>query len=716
MARRPAEKPTVEIIRETASSIDSDLLIIDGDQSIRYISPSLVGLLGYDEDELTGEQLHEYVHETDVSEVETLLGGTTDESRNAPVRIQQADGSFMWLEIAATEVGETDSEGYALEVWDVTEYRQNERKLAEFADLLEELHGVTNELYASNSVDGTLETIRDAAVEILGFDWCILAEASDSEFVVRKTSEGSPLSVGDRPLDTTEGAAGTAYQSRESMLVADTDQSRISKPTHEFIISSITIPVGSWGVFQALSTSAEAFDSRDLQLAETLVAPLATAIERFQQEQQLRESKTAQQRQRRQIEALHAVATEMKTAKTCDEVYEMTIEAVEEILSFDICIIDEREGDVLVPKAVGSDMSIEDYYEETPIRSSEYLGSVTYQQKETFIIDNLHEAGYVPAQSTYRSCISVPLGDWGLFQVASSEVAVFDDTDRRIVELLTEHTVAAVERIEREQTLEQHAAELERTNERLEQFASIVSHDLQNPLNVAMGYTDQTLVTGDIEYVGHISDALERMESIINDVLALAKQGNAVGEMTEMSLDEIVHDSWRQVPTEDASLTVADDVHIKGDPGRLAQLFENLFKNSVEHSSTSSRPGADDSVEQSSTGNRPGADDSVEHADPDVVIEVGVLADADGLYIEDDGPGIDEEHRDRIFEHGYTDSENGTGFGLSIVRQIVQAHGWEISVTDGSVRHSSAEDEPRDADNERSRGARFEITGVDIIQ
>jgi signal transduction histidine kinase len=533
--------------------------------------------------------------------------------------------------------------------------------------------------------------------------------------------------VGDKPLDTDEGAAGTAYQTGASKLVDDTDQSGISEPTHEFINSSVAVPVGSWGVFQALSTSQNAFDTQDRQLAETLVAPLATTIERFEQEKQLRDSKTTQQRQRQQIEAIHAVATEMKTVKTREEIYEMTIDAVEEILSFDICIVDEREGDVLVPKAVGSDMSIEDYYEETPIQSSDNLGSETYRTGETFVIDDLHEAGYAPAQSTYKSCISIPLGGWGIFQAAAKVEAIFDETDRRLVELLTEHTVAAVERIEREQELERRAAELERQNERLEQFASIVSHDLQNPLNVAMGYTDQTLATGETEYVENISDALDRMETIINDVLTLAKQGETVGNRETVALTDLIEDSWRQVPSETASLTVADEGTVEGDPSRLAQLFENLFRNSVEHGSTSSRTASDDSVEHGSTSSRAGPDDSVEHgstnsrtasddsvehsstssraepddsvehAGPEVEIEVGLLDDRDGLYVEDDGSGIDEAQRDRIFDHGYTDSDDGTGFGLSIVRQIVEAHGWEIAVTDS-----------------QTGGARFEITGVDV--
>jgi signal transduction histidine kinase len=68
-----------------------------------------------------------------------------------------------------------------------------------------------------------------------------------------------------------------------------------------------------------------------------------------------------------------------------------------------------------------------------------------------------------------------------------------------------------------------------------------------------------------------------------------------------------------------------------------------------------------------------------------------------GFFVEDDGPGIPEEMREKVFEAGYSSEEEGTGLGLSIVGTIAEAHGWTVSVTEG-----------------REGGARFELTGVDI--
>jgi len=141
------------------------------------------------------------------------------------------------------------------------------------------------------------------------------------------------------------------------------------------------------------------------------------------------------------------------------------------------------------------------------------------------------------------------------------------------------------------------------------------------------------------------------------------------------------------VATDGATLTVEDDRTIEADRGRLHHVFENLFRNAVEHGSTGSRTQSDDTVEHGST-------NGGQQTGRGVDVTVGFT---DGtLYVADDGPGVDPDERDAIFESGYSTNEAGTGFGLPIVKDIVEAHGWDISVTDSEAG-----------------SARFEITGFD---
>ncbi|EMA68802.1 pas domain s-box [Halorubrum aidingense JCM 13560] len=208
---------------------------------------------------------------------------------------------------------------------------------------------------------------------------------------------------------------------------------------------------------------------------------------------------------------------------------------------------------------------------------------------------------------------------------------------------------------------------LKEQNEKLEQFASIVSHDLRNPLNVLEGSLQLAEETGDKENFERCYRAKERMETLIDDLLSLARAGAMIDERESVSLASLVEECWQGVGVETGTLQLEFDsaTEVYADRSRLQQLFENLIRNVFDH----------------------GSDDST--------VIVGALD--DGFYVEDDGPGIPEDDRPKVFEGGYSTAENGTGFGLAIVKEIVDAHEWEIHVTDSETG-----------------GARFEITGSDI--
>lgn len=221
-------------------------------------------------------------------------------------------------------------------------------------------------------------------------------------------------------------------------------------------------------------------------------------------------------------------------------------------------------------------------------------------------------------------------------------------------------------RIEQEQ-------ELHRQNERLDAFASVVSHDLRNPLNVATGRLGLARNESDSEHLERVKDALDRIERIIDDMLELAREGQDIGPTEPVDFPGTIKAAWAIVADDrdEIEMLMGDDEatesgSIEADYDRLCQLLENLFRNAIEHGGE------------------------------DVTVTVGGLA--DGFYVEDTGPGIPESERDEVFDAGYSTSD-GTGFGLSIVKRVADAHNWEIRVTEGT-----------------DGGARFEITGVEFIQ
>ena len=224
--------------------------------------------------------------------------------------------------------------------------------------------------------------------------------------------------------------------------------------------------------------------------------------------------------------------------------------------------------------------------------------------------------------------------------------------------------------------------ELTRQNERLDRFASVISHDLRNPLSVATGRLELLATECDSEHIDSLRTAIERMDALIDDVLTLARQGQPIDETEPVSLSEIANSCWDVVDSSDATLAVEHDLTVIADESRLQQLLENLLRNAVEHGSTSSQPQADDSVE---------------HGGDGITVSVGALTDDTGFYVADDGRGITEADAERLFEPGYSTSEDGTGLGLAIVKDIADAHGWEISITESDAG-----------------GVRFEIRNVNV--
>ncbi|ELZ67628.1 PAS domain S-box protein [Haloferax sp. ATCC BAA-645] len=221
----------------------------------------------------------------------------------------------------------------------------------------------------------------------------------------------------------------------------------------------------------------------------------------------------------------------------------------------------------------------------------------------------------------------------------------------------------------------QREAELVEQNERLDRFASVVSHDLRNPLQVAMGRLELLADDCDSDHIDDISRALDRMDDLISDLLVLAHDGNDAMDIQSVPLSDLARTCWRNVMTGDATLTVETELVLDANPEQLQQLLENLFRNAVEHGSTGNQTASGDAVEHGSTGSRTPSDGGV-------AVTVGETD--RGFYVEDDGVGIDPADRDTVFEAGYTTSAQGTGFGLNIVSQVAAAHDWEVRVTEGT--------------------------------
>ena len=216
--------------------------------------------------------------------------------------------------------------------------------------------------------------------------------------------------------------------------------------------------------------------------------------------------------------------------------------------------------------------------------------------------------------------------------------------------------------------LERRAAELARSNEELDQFASIASHDLQEPLRKVRTFTEQLTVieTDNLsergrDYLARANAAAERMQKLIEDLLRFSRVSTQGRPFERVDLSEVagavIIDLEAQIADLGASVHVGPLPTIKADPLQMHQLLLNLIANALKFHREGIRPEV-----------------SVEGA-----VERGTLR----LSVSDNGIGFEPQYALRIFRvferlHGRNEYP-GTGIGLSLCRKITDRHGGTIS-------------------------------------
>lgn len=209
---------------------------------------------------------------------------------------------------------------------------------------------------------------------------------------------------------------------------------------------------------------------------------------------------------------------------------------------------------------------------------------------------------------------------------------------------------------------------IEKTN-RLDRFASMLAHELRNPVAIGQIYSQELPATADSEAVEYIEEAFDHLEDMIDILLVLARGREAVSDTTTIQLADKAREAWDVADTATATLAVKIDAEIEADETYVRHLFRNLFENAVEHGGS------------------------------DVTVTVGTLP--AGFYVADDGTGIPPAERETVFEAGYTTAsqQGGTGLGLAFVNELADIYDWECTVTESEAG-----------------GARFEFASVDVIR
>jgi PAS domain S-box-containing protein len=396
---------------------------------------------------------------------------------------------------------------------------------------------------------------------------------------------------------------------------------------------------------------------------------------------------TDRKRYEQTLEELHEATRELVGAQSKAEVAEITTEAARETLDCPNTLVRlvTDDGSALEPVAMtaGAETMVGD----RPVYPvGEGTAGRAFERGETLVYDDVQQLDDGYDRKRARASIYVPIGDHGTISIGDTEVGTFDETLVRLAEILAANAEAAMDRVE-----ETRAREAEK--ERLEEFVSVVSHDLRNPLTVLAGSLAVAEQTGDEASFQRCQRALDRIERLVDDLVALSRQSDPVEETGVVDLPGLVDRCWADVDTGAASLRVETDRRIRADCDRAGKLFAALFRTAVEHDSAAGGPASDDG--------------------PTVTVTVGDVE--GGFYVADDGPRLDAGERAQLFESGYSTADGSRGLALAIAERVAEAHGWSIAVEshddgDWSPGDSDGSDDPSDG-----TGTRFVVTGVELV-
>jgi PAS domain S-box-containing protein len=622
--------------------------------------------------EPTVQEAIEFYHPADRPAVRSAMEAAIDhgEPFESEWRLQTAAGNQRWVRVQGKpqrDGGSTVRLQGALT--DITEQKRHQTRLNTLFETTRDLlHGATTEEVAAVAVEAADDVLGLSINGVYLYD-----EQREVLAPAASTAEATEL-IGEIPtFESGEGVSWEVFESGEPRIYDDVRTAPNVYNPATGIRSELHLPLGDHGVFLAGSTEPDAFGDRTVSLAKILAANVETALDQLAHETELRE-----------------------TSDRLEAIIQHTPDALF-VLDDDERII-EANDQACRSLGYGCDCAA------LLGRHWSEIGTVTEDGDPSSTTDPLATLRENP-ETVLTVTGRHARHDGSTFPVRVRIARIDHDAEGEFLAIARD-----ISEIRAQQR------QLRRQNEQLDQFASVISHDLRSPLSVARAGVEVARRTGEghgdsLERVGRAHD---RMETLIENLLTLARNGQTMDEtdLDAVDLSAVTTRSWDTVSTDGAELRVEDDLRLIADESRLRQLVENLFRNSVEHGSTSSRTQSgdsvehgstssraqpDDSVEHGSTDSRPETDDGSKHSSDDLTVRVGLHQ--DGFYIEDDGPGIADADRDRIFEPGYTTQDGGTGYGLEIVRTVAEAHDWEITVTDATTG-----------------GARFEITGVDTAE
>ncbi|RQG86106.1 PAS domain S-box protein [Natrarchaeobius halalkaliphilus] len=312
---------------------------------------------------------------------------------------------------------------------------------------LETLHELTRELLGADSVDEIADAVIVAAERV--FDDPLAAvrcyDDETGELSVAATTDRLAASAVDlSAIEPGDHVLWKAFVADEPTVISRSSPEENSSLLVEGVENMAVHPLGDHGLLSLGPSDGTELDSVDVHLLYVLAATAEGALNRRRVERELVDH-------RGKIESLHGIASRLDDCPTHQAVYDLTVEAAEDVLNFDACMVLIARDDSLVAEAISSEL------EQTPLARmsiDEGIAGKTYRNNRTYRVGNFTSSDAAPSErTTFQSVLSVPIDGLGVFQTVSREPHAYDENDRELAELLLSHVTDAVERIDFEEQL-----------------------------------------------------------------------------------------------------------------------------------------------------------------------------------------------------------------------------------------------------------------------
>ena|GEM_PF-1119751 len=516
---------------------------------------------------------------------------------------------------------------------------------------------------------------------IAGVDLPSEIEIPGTTFIVNKNNSAYPLIMGTLPYVLNNNVQAELIDFQE--------------PPHNYVQSWLAIPLKTRGKTIGLialdGRKKNQFTEHHAELAVTFGNHVAIALDNARLFSELQNELEERRKLIAELEIKNAESETLResvaiVAATLEksEAIDRILEQLERVVPFDSASVQLINGNMLeIVSERGFDSGLDEQNRRFEINEKEPADPVIYRNAPYVLYEDVQVN--VPAFAEFphhriHAWMAVPLKVKGqiigIIALDGHQVGQFSERHAQLAVTYANQVAIALENARLFSDLQGELSvrkklisELENKNAELERFTYTVSHDLKSPLFTIrgfLGYLEQDALSGNHERlkgdIQRITDATDKMQRLLNELLELSRVGRLKNESTYFSFEELAHETIDLVQGRIMERGIVVQINanlpcVYGDRPRLMEVLQNLMDNAAKFIGDQKEPR----------------------------MEIGWKGEdaASGMpifFVQDNGMGIAPEHHDRVFGlfNKLEPSSNGTGIGLALVKRIIEIHGGRI--------------------------------------